>query len=69
MAGISSSNASSYVPQPPLTSALLGGLSDSASTVFMGAGMSNLLTSNGSAALPYITPNAAAASASVNLSA
>ena len=37
--------------------------------MFMGASMSNLLTANGSAALAYLTPQAAAASGSVNLSA
>jgi len=47
----------------------LFGASDASSVFFTGASMSNLLTSQGWAALAYLTPQAAAQSGSVNLSA
>jgi hypothetical protein len=47
----------------------LFGATDASSVFFTGASMSNLLTSQGSAALAYLTPQAAAQSGSVNLSA
>jgi hypothetical protein len=52
-----------------VASALLGGMQNSSSVFFMGASMSNLLTANGSAALAYLTPQAASTSGSVDLSA
>jgi hypothetical protein len=54
-----------------VTSALFGASSsaDANSIVFMGSSMNSLLTANGTAALAYLTPQAAAAGASVNASA
>jgi hypothetical protein len=41
--------------------ALFGSVSDASSALFMGAGMATLLNANGSSALAYLTPQAAAA--------